>query len=92
MQLGLENSQNVEDQLEFQNQTTELIIKGVLFKGEWIRFSEFVKNVGVWLVKNLSMNINVNKISSNYYKILKDIGKVRENLQKGHHRILYTQL
>ena len=62
----------------------EVIIKGVLFEGECIRFSEFVKNVGVWMDKNLSMSTHVNNITSHCYKILKDIGKIRNNLQKDH--------
>ena len=34
----------------------EVVIKGIIFEGQCIRFSEFVKNVGVWIDKNLDMN------------------------------------
>ena len=62
----------------------EVLIKGVLFEEQCIRFSEYVKNVGVTLDKNLSMSKHVNNISSHCYKILKDIGKIRKSLQKDH--------
>ena len=62
----------------------EVLIKGVIFEGECIRFSEFVKNVGVSLDKNLSMTTHVKNIASHCYKILKDIGQIRKNLQKDH--------
>ena len=62
----------------------EVLIKGVLFEEECIRFAEYVKNVGVCLDKNLSMNKHVNNITSHCYKILKDIGKIRKNLRKDH--------
>ena len=47
----------------------EVIIKGVLFHDQCILFSEFVKNVGVWIDKNLTLDKHVNNIESNCYKI-----------------------
>jgi exonuclease III len=60
----------------------EVIIKGVLFEDQCIRFSEFVKNVGVWIDKNLTLDKHVNNIVSHCYKILKDIGSIKKSLQK----------
>ena len=60
----------------------EVIIKGVVFEEQCIRFSEYVKNVGVYLDKNLNLNIHVNNVTSHCYKILKDIGSIKKTLQK----------
>ena len=69
----------------------EVIIKGVLFDDQCIRFSECVKNVGVYLDKNLNMNCHINHISSFCYKILKDIGSIKKNLEKDHlERIVHS--
>ena len=62
----------------------EVIIRGVIYEDECIRFSTEVKNVGVWLDKNLKMDKHVNSITSHCYKILKDIGRIRKYLQKNH--------
>ena len=62
----------------------EVLIKGVLFGDQCIRFSEWVKNVGVYLDKNLNMNLHINHVTSHCYKILKDIGSVKKNLEKEH--------
>ena len=62
----------------------EVIIKGILFDDQCIRFSEFVKNVGVWIDKNLTMDKHVNHIVSHCYKILKDIGRIKKSLQRCH--------
>ena len=69
----------------------EVIIKGVLFEDLCIRFSECVKNVGVYLDKNLNMNSHINHISSFCYKILKDIRSIKKNLEKDHlERIVHS--
>ena len=60
----------------------EVLIKGILFEDQCIRFSEFVKNVGVWIDKNLDLNKQVTNIASHCYKILKDIGCIKKNLDK----------
>ena len=60
----------------------EVIIKGVILEGQCIRFSNQVKNVGVWIDCNLSMNKHVNSIVSHCYKILKDIGKIKKYLER----------
>ena len=62
----------------------EVLIKGVLFEDQCIRFSECVKNVGVYLDKNLNMNTHINHVTSFCYKILKDVGSVKKNLEKSH--------
>ena len=41
-----------------------------------------VKNVGVWLDKNLNMDKPVNNIVSHCYQLLKNIGRVRNVLSK----------
>ena len=61
-----------------------VIIKGVIFDGDCIRFSKEVKNVGVWLDSNLNMDKHINFITSHCYKILKDIGRIKKCLQQGH--------
>ena len=75
----------------------EVLIKGILFQDQCIRFSDFVKNVGVWIDKNLDMNKHVSNIVSHCYKILKDIGRIRKNLEKNHienlvHAVISTRL
>ena len=62
----------------------EVVIKGVIFEEQCIRFSAEVKNVGVWLDQNLTMDKQVNQISSHCYKILKDIGRIKKCLEKIH--------
>ena len=59
-----------------------MLIRGLFFEGQCIRFSEFVKNVGVWVDKNLNLDMHINNIVSHCFKILKDIGSVKKNLEK----------
>ena len=61
---------------------SQVIIKGIIFEGQCIRFSEHVKNVGVYIDKNLSLRKHVNTVVSQGYKILNDIGKIKKFLQK----------
>ena len=63
---------------------SEIIIRGILFDEQCIRFSEYVKNVGVFLDKNLSLDKQINTITSHCYKILKDIGSIRTSLMLIH--------
>ena len=49
----------------------------IIAKDECIRFSDSVKNVGVFLDKNLNLNGHINKIVSQSYKLLKDLKSVR---------------
>ena len=59
--------------------------------GQCIRFSNQVKNVGVWIDCNLTMNKHVNSIVSHCYKILKDIGRVKKYLGRSQlERILHA--
>ena len=46
----------------------EVIIKGVIFEGQCIRFASEVKNVGVWLDRNLTMDKLVNQVVSHFIK------------------------
>lgn len=62
----------------------EVIIQGVIFEDQCIRFSTVVKNVGVYLDKNLTMDKHINHISSHCYKLLKDIGRVKKCLHQSH--------
>ena len=69
----------------------EVIIKGILFEDQCIRFSDSVKNVGVTLDKNLSMKKHVNNVSSHCHKILKDVRRVKKAMQKCHlERIVHS--
>ena len=63
---------------------SEVIIRGVIFEGQCIRFASEVKNVGVWLDRNLTMDKHVNQVVSHSYKILKDIGRIKKCLQQHH--------
>ena len=62
----------------------EVLIHGVFYEDQCIRFSTEVKNVGVWLDKNLEMDKHINHITSHCYKILRDIGRIRRCLQQSH--------
>ena len=62
----------------------EVVIKGVLVGDQCIRFSQYVKNVGVWLDENLDMNKHINSVVSHCHKILRDIGRIKSYLQRSH--------
>ena len=52
----------------------KVIIKGVIIDDQCIRFSDKVKNVGLWLDSNLTFNFHINgsiKVSTFWYKIIK---------------------
>ena len=68
--------------------SNKVVIKGTIFQNQCIRFSNEVKNVGVWLDKHLDMDKHVNKIVSHCYKLLKDIGRIRNVLSKKHVEML----
>ena len=76
----------------------DVIIRGSIIKDQQcIRFSDVVKNVGVWVDKHLDMSDHVNKIVSHSYKILKDIGRIRSVLSQNHtemlvHAVVSTRL
>ena len=44
--------------------------------------SSQVKNVGVWVDQNLSMNKHINSIVSHCYKILRDISRIKKYLPR----------
>ena len=62
----------------------EVLINGVFIDGQCIRFSKQVKNVGVVLDENLTLDSHVNSVVSHSYKILKDIGRVKKYFTKAH--------
>ena len=65
-----------------------VIIKGTFIKDQCVRFSNVVKNVGVWLDKHLNMDTHTNKIVSHSHKLLKDIGRIRNVISKKHTEML----
>ena len=58
----------------------QVAIKGTIIGEDCIRFSKEVKNVGVWLDENLLMDKHVNSIIAHSYKLLKNIGRIRNIL------------
>lgn len=65
-----------------------IVIRGTFVGGQCIRFSPQVKNVGVWLDEQLNLKKHVNTIVSHTYKLLKDIGRVRNLLSDKHTEML----
>lgn len=58
-------------------------INGCIFTdGSCIRFSNFVRNLGVLLDRHLNMDVHINSVVSVCYKQLSDIGKIRKLLTK----------
>ena len=75
----------------------QVLINGVFIGDQCIRFSNEVKNVGVWLDKNLNFNKQVNSIVSQGYKISKDVRKIKkflenDNLQQLIHAVIASRL
>ena len=66
----------------------EVIIRGAFVEGQCIRFSNAVKNVGVWLDKHLNLSTHINKIVSQCYMLLRKIGKIRKVLTQKHTEML----
>ena len=66
----------------------KVIIKGVIIDDQCIRFSDKVKNVGLWLDSNLTFNFHINKVVSHCHKLLKDIKRVRPLLSSQHTAML----
>ena len=64
------------------NLSDSITINGVIFKDRCIRFSSHVKNVGIWLDRNLNFDKQVNLAVSHCYKMLKDIGSIRNSLER----------
>ena len=67
---------------------SEVIINGIIYKDQCIRFSDTVKNVGVTLDCNMTLDTHINKITSHSYKILKDIAQIKKFLSKGRHQTI----
>ena len=62
----------------------EVVINGVFIEEQCIRFSKEVKNVGVWLDQNLTLDAHINIVVSHCCKILRDISRIKKYLQKSH--------
>lgn len=62
--------------------SNQVIIGGTFIDEECIRFSKEVKNVGVWLDDQLKLDKHINQIVSHCYKLLRDIGRIRNILSK----------
>ena len=63
-------------------------INGCIFPdGTCIRFANFVKSLGVMLDKQLNMDVYINSLVSHCFKLLSDIGKIR-NLLTSKHRVI----
>jgi hypothetical protein len=60
----------------------QVIIGGTFIGKECIRFSKAVKNVGVTLDNNLTLEKHVNNIVSYSFKLLKNIGRIRNIITK----------
>ena len=60
----------------------EVIINGIIYDDQCIRFSDSVKNVGVNLDCNLTLDNHINQVTSHSYKILKDISQIKKFLSK----------
>ena len=60
----------------------QIIVGGTFIGDDCIRFSKEVKNVGVWLDNQLNLNKHVNKIVSQGYMHVKNIGRIRNILSK----------
>ena len=76
---------------------SEVIINGIFLEEQCIRFSDEVKNVGVWLDRNLTMDKHVNAVVSHCYKLLRDLSRIKKYLQKTHierlvHAIISSRL
>ena len=56
--------------------------------GQCIRYSKVVKNVGVHLDEQLNLDVHVNEVVSHCYKLLKDIGKIRNVISSKHTEML----
>ena len=66
----------------------QVIIRGTLIEGQCIRYSTAVKNVDVWLDEHVDLDTHVNKIVSHCYKLLKDIGRIRNVITQIHTEML----
>jgi hypothetical protein len=66
----------------------KVIVRGVIIDDQCIRFSKYVKNVGLWLDGNLNFDYHVNKIVAHCFKLLKDIGRIRTVLSRKHTEML----
>ena len=57
-----------------------IIIRGTFVGKDCIRFSREIKNVGVWLDSNLTMEKHINSVVSHCYRLLKNIRRIRNVL------------
>ena len=66
----------------------KVIVQGIIVDNQCIRFSKVVKNVGIWLDEQLNLDAHINKVVSHSYKLLKDIGKIRNVISIKHTEML----
>ena len=62
----------------------QVIIRGSLTGDQCIMYSEAAKNVGVWLDNKLNMDAHISIVNSHCYKMLKDLGRIRNVLFRKH--------
>ena len=60
----------------------KVIIKGIFFENQCIRFSSKLKNVGVVIDKNLKFDSHVNTVVSHCYALIKDVRRIRDYLKR----------
>ena len=65
--------------------SSEIIIKGTFIDGQCIRFSNDVKNVGVWLDKHLNLEKHINKIVSHWPQTIEGHRKSTECVNEQAH-------
>ena len=63
---------------------SKVTISGIIYGDQCIRFSDNVKNVGVTLNCNMTLDAHINKVTSHSYKILRDIAQIKKFLSKGY--------
>ena len=66
----------------------QVIIKGTMIGKECIRYSSEVKNVGVMLDCHFNLNKHVNLIVANCYRLLRNIGRIRNVISTSHTEVL----
>ena len=63
---------------------SKVTISGIIYGDQCIRFSDNVKNVGVTLNCNMTLDAHINKVTSHSYKILRNIAQIKKFLSKGY--------
>ena len=58
------------------------LLNGIFDANKCLRLSQCVKNLGVYLDSNLTFDNHVNKVVSNCYLAIKNIGKIKHLLNR----------